>query len=743
MSALATSPQRPAGRARLFLAAAVVSLCAVAAYLGSLKAPFVFDDTTAITENPSIRALWPLWGTFSPPPQATTVGGRPLANLTLAFNYAVSGTGVWSYHALNLLIHILAGLALMGVVRRTFTLPTLAARFGRDALPLSLAVSLIWTLHPLQTESVTYVVQRVESLVGLLYLVTLYCFIRAAESPAPLRWRACTVAACLLGMATKEVMVTAPVILLLYDRTFLAGTFAGAWRLRRGLYCCLAATWLLLGFLVASTGWNRGGSAGFSSASPAAYWLTQLEAIAHYLRLSVWPRPLVFDYGTHLARGAAEVAPFALVVFLLVAATAAALRRKPALGFLGAWFLLILAPSSAVPVATQTMAEHRMYLPLAAIAVVAVTGAYSLAGRRSWAPIAATVLALGTLTAMRNEVYRSALTLWGDTAERRPENARAHNNFGMALAKEGRVPEAIAQYEAALKIEPGDQATHSNLGNALARAGRAREAIEQYRAALRIQPDFAPALYNLAKALFETGQYPQAVSEYEAVIRVQPDYADAYNGLGEALESTPGRSAEAIPRYEQALRLNPSLAQAHFNLGAAFFRERRGAEAAAEYEAALRLQPGFAEASDNLGVILCASGRVPEGIQRIEAALSLKPDDAKAHFDLGNALAQSGRIAEAIGQFEDALRIQPDLAEANNNLGMILCRSGRIPEGLQHIEAAIRTKPDFAPAHFVRGLALLQTGRRSEATAEFERVLQLRPGDPSATRMLEMIQSSP
>ncbi len=702
-------PSRTATRSLSLLAAAALAACTLAAYHGCFRVPFVFDDTTAVLENPSIRSLWPVWGAFFPPAEATTMGGRPLANLTLALNYAVSGTDVWSYHAFNVLVHVLAGLALLGVVRRTLLLPRLRARFGSDALPLSLAAALIWTLHPLQTESVTYVVQRVESMVGLFYLATFYCLVRSSDSARPALWRALTVAACVLGMATKEVMVTAPVMLLLYDRTFLAGSFGGALRIRRGLYGALASTWLLLAVLVASTGWNRGGSAGFGSASPVAYWLTQVEAVAHYLRLSAWPHPLVFDYGVHLAGGPGEAAFCALVVLSLASATAVAVWRRPALGFLGAWFLLILAPSSAVPVATQTMAEHRIYLPLAAAAVALVTGAYALAGRRCLVPLAGVALILGFLTSARNEVYKSPLSLWGDTARERPGNARAHNNLGMALSQAGRIPEAVAEFEASLRIQPADQATHSNLGNALDRAGRPTEAIAQYRAALQLQPDFAPALYNLAKALYETGQFAPSVSEYESAIRAQPDYADAYKGLGDALQAVPGRSDEAMGRYEQALRLRPD----------------------------------FAEASEGLGVALCASGRAPEGIERIEAALRLKPGFAKAHFDLGNALVQTGRVAEAAGQFEEALRIDPELAEANSNLGMILCRSGRIPEGLAHIEAAIRSKPGFVPAHFLRGLALLQMGRKDEATAEFEKVLELRPGDPSALKMLGLIRSAP
>jgi len=634
-AALSDAPRRMPALA----ACALIALATLGAYHNCFRGPFVYDDLFAIPDNPTIRHLWSApWELFSPPAD-TTVGGRPVANLTLAINYALGGTDVWSYHALNLLIHVLAALTLFGVVRRTLEGPVLARRFGMDSVPLSLASALLWSVHPLQTECVTYVVQRVESLMGLFYLLTVYCFIRSASSPRSARWQACAVAACLLGMATKEVMATAPVMVLLFDRTFFAGTFRNAWRQRRGMYIALSATWLPLAWLVAGTGWSRKGSAGFNAAvSPVDYWISQFEAVARYARLAAWPRPLVFEYGPFRVRGPGQMIPSAIAVAALAAATLVALRRWPAAGFLGAWFLVILAPSSMVPVAAQTMAEHRMYLPLASAAVAAALGSYALAGRRSWPVLGLVALLLGFLTARRNEVYSSELTLWADTVAGRPDNANARNNLGLALFRAGRIPEAIEQYRTAIGIEPAYPGALNNLGNALDRSGRTQEAIGCYEAALRLEPGFAAAHYNLAKALERTGRTQEAVGQFQA-------------------------------------------------------------------------------------------------------ALAIKPDNARAHFELGNALVEAGRMAEAIDNYEGALRIQPELAEASNNLGVLLCRSGRVAEGLERIDAAIRAQPGFAQAHFSRGMALLQMGQRDGAVAEFERVLELRPDDPPARRMLELIGS--
>ncbi len=218
-----------------WLPATVIVLTVWAAYANSFSTPFIFDDLKSVVQNPTIRHLWPLADVLSPPTSLTGAVGRPVVNLTLAINFALGGLDVRGYHAFNALVHALAALTLFGIVRRTFLQPVLRAGFVAAAMPLALAVALLWALHPLQTESVTCVIQRTESLMGLFYLLTLYGFIRAVDAPAPHQGagRVFTVTVCLLGMATKEVMVGAPLLVLLYDRTFVAGQFfAAAWRQR-------------------------------------------------------------------------------------------------------------------------------------------------------------------------------------------------------------------------------------------------------------------------------------------------------------------------------------------------------------------------------------------------------------------------------------------------------------------------------------------------------------------------------
>ncbi len=625
-------------RNRTIWVVAAVFTAVVAAYINGLRAPFVFDDISAITENPTIRTLWPLWGAVSPPASGTTVSGRPVANLTFAFNHALSGIDPWSYHALNILIHFLCGVTLFAVVRRTLRQPALEPRYGREATPLAASIALLWCLHPLQTEAVTYVVQRVESLMALFYLLTLYCFIRSLESLRPAIWRICAVAACLLGMATKEVAATAPILVLCYDRTFVAGTFAQAWRQRRAFYVALAATLLLEIFLVDRNGWNRGGSAGFGSPlAPGAYWMFQFEAVLRYLGLSSWPYPLVFDYGTPVAGSPWTALGCAIAVGALALGSVFLFcnRGHAAAGFLGVWFFLILAPTSLVPVVTQTMAEHRMYLPLAAVVALFVLGVFSLLGTRSWPLLGLLALGLGILTARRNEDYASAANLWRDTVSKAPDNARAHCSLGFALsAIPGGIPEAVGQYQEALRIRPDFPDAENDLGIALeSLPGRSAESIGHFRAALRLKPDFGQAHFNLGAVLARTGRVP-----------------------------------EAIPEFEAALKVSPGDAKAHFEMGIALVESGRIGEGVSQFEAALRIEPDFAEANNDLGMVLCRTGHLDEGIAHIESAIRARPDFAQAHFSLGAAYWQSGRRDEARREFAEVLRLRPGDSDASRAL---------------------------------------------------------------------------
>lgn len=723
------------------LAGLIIVVAAFAAYANTFHAPFTFDDVSSIGDNPSIRRLWPPGAALSPPSGwGMTVSGRPVLNLSLAINYAISGFEVWSYHVLNLVIHVLAGLTLFGLVRRTLERPSLAAKFGGQAWSLALAIAAIWTLHPLQTEAVTYVIQRAESLMGLFFLVTLYAFVRAVESPRPGLWWVVAGSACLLGVGAKEIAALIPLIVLLYDRTFVSGSFSEAWRRHRWPLLALAASWLPLLWLLAGTGGNRGGTVRFDIGTLwIDYGLTQFEAITRYLGLAFWPHPLVFDYGTIARPGIVAILPWALPVLALIAATLVALRRWPVAGFLGAWFLVILAPTSIVPGTIQMIVEHRMYLSLAAVITFTLCAVSAWLGPRIASSVgAALAVAAGLVTLQRNAVYGSERTLWEDTVAHRPANARAQNNLGLSYYHLGRFDDAIARYRESLRLDPTVANTHYNLGLAFMNSGRLAEAVAPFEETVRILPYYFYAQQNLGIVLTKLGRSQEALAHFAEALRFDPSPAETHFHFGVALAEL-GRWAEAADHYAQALRINPRYAEAQSNWGVALFQMNASAAAIKHFDEALRLKPDSPDVHYNLGLALASLGRTTEAAAHYAEAVRLNPEHPGAQLNLGVALGQMGRLPEGIEHLEQAARLRPDWPEAHTNLATALSQHGRMAEALSHYEAALRLRPNDARAHYNVGYALLMSGRRLEARQQFESALKIQPDLTAASDMLRRL----
>ncbi|MDP8236909.1 MAG: tetratricopeptide repeat protein [Candidatus Erginobacter occultus] len=546
-------------------AAALILIAAGAlAYSNSFRGAFVFDDIRAIVNNPHIRQILPLSQSLSGP-WDSAVRDRPVVSFTLALNYALGGLAPWGYHLFNLTVHLLAGLTLFGILRRTFGNSRFSPAFNRSATGLGFAAALIWLLHPLQTESITYVIQRSESLAGLFYLLTLYCFIRGADSERGRTWFAGAVLGCGLGLATKATMITAPVAVFLYDSIFLSRSPARAVKRHWRWHLALASTWLIQILLISRTSYGD-----LKGLSPLAYLFTQPSVIAHFLRLIVWPHPLCLDYGWPLAAGVMDVLPAAAVIGALLWLTIYGLFKKPTLGFAGAWFFLILAPTSSLLPLEDPAFEHRMYLPLAAITALAAGSVFNLlrrlhsrAGRRTAAVVilTAAALLLGSLTFLRNRIYHDPLQLWREITILRPEHARGYYNYGLELGKTGRRAEEIEQYREAVRLKPGYAFAYNNLASALVDKGELLEAVRHYGRAIRINPRYWEARYNLGMALSRLDKVLEALTAFEETIRIQPSFAPAYFQAGETLRKL-GRHREAAAYYRKAIELNPAFISA-------------------------------------------------------------------------------------------------------------------------------------------------------------------------------------
>jgi protein O-mannosyl-transferase len=441
-----------------------------------------------------------------------------------------------------------------------------------------------------------------------------------------------------------------------------------------------------------------------------SYLLTQPGVLAHYLRLVFWPTGLCLDYGWPPAQGIGEVVFPGLLVVGLLALTVWGLVKRPAWGFLGAWFFVILAPTSSFVPIQDAAFEHRLYLPLAAVATAVVAGVF-LAGQRlvrrgaislPASRIAGSCLAISVVAALairtwqRNEDYRSEFSIWADTVAKAPDNGRPHYNLGKFLAQRGQVDEAILHYRRALEIEPDDVDTRNNLGNVLAGRGQVDEAIVHFQKALEIEPDDAKTHNNLGIVLAGRGQADEAVVHFRKALEIEPDDAIGHNNLGIVLAGR-GKADEAIAQYRKALKIKPDYAKAHNNLGNA----------------------------------LAGSGQVDEAILHFQKALEIEPDVADIHNSLGVALQSRGRFKEAVAHCRRAMAIRPQYVPAQNALAWMLatCPEASVRNGAEAVEVAqraARLSDSRDPAILdTLAAAYAEAGRFSEAIETARRALDL------------------
>jgi protein O-mannosyl-transferase len=655
----------------LWWCTAIIVAAGILTYVNSLSGAFILDDQSTIVDNQQIREWWRLSSVLSPESN-TAIAGRPVVNLSFAVNYALGGLDVRGYHAGNIAIHIICALLAFGILRRTLELPRLRDRFGTNAVWLSCAAALLWVVHPLNSEVVNYLTERTESLMALFFLLTMYASIRAldlsgAETRSSQnrkgarthgRWRALAIVACGLGMACKESMVTAPVLVVLYDRVFVFETFRDALRQRRGLYLGLGGTWLVLVALMQSG--PRSAVGGFSTGiSPWTYLLNQTHMISHYLRLSFWPRSLVVFYGWPAALTLRDVLPYALFISLLLLATIAALVRLPAAGFLGAWFFITLAPtSSIVPIATEVGAERRMYLPLLAVVTLVVAGLS--AGWQRWLvsrpssphglnfrvmrvarmsavavlALASIALALGTI--VRNREYASALTIARTVVERRP-SAVTHHYLAEQLAQANLHEEARQHLREA--VAGGDSRARYLLGIELFNAGKLNESMEQLYAFVAT----AKLPYRLVPHWLE----PPAAEVLTARLVL---------ARTAAMQGAWSRSAE---QARLVLAAAPGNRDARMFLADSLFAQQQYEQAGAEYSKYLELDPASTHALVNLGITLVAAGKIEEALPKFRRAVEVEPRNVNARRVLATALLDSGDVQGAEAQAREAVALSP------------------------------------------------------------------------------------
>lgn len=652
----------------------ILAAAALAVFFTGFSAPFILDDLRAIVQNPQIRGFWPPSRFFENTFDCTS-SSRPVLAASLAASFALGGLEPAPYRAVNIGLHIGAAWLLYGILRRTFSGPALSARYGAAAPNVALAAALFWTVHPLQVESVTYVVQRAESQMGFFYLLALYASIRGADSSRPAFWGVLVVLSAILGIGTKEVAVTIPATLLVHDRIFLAGSFAEALRRRAFLYGVLVAA-SVAGAMFIARGHHAEVTRGIvlgGTVSPVAYAMTQGEVLLHYMRLALVPVGLRFDPGWQLVGGWREAIPSVAAVLAGVVATCVAVVRGRPLGMLGAWFFLILAPTSSVVPLLDVAFEHRMYLPLAAPAVGLAMLAHRAVAlfperRRGLAGACAAGIVLALLaahTVTRNVFFWRTEWIWAETVRANPRYHRAQGGVGHGQMEKRRFDRAARSLRRAVEVNPYYASGWSNLGACLVNLLRPEEALAALDRAEALQPGVAQIFVNRGAAFLALGDLPRAREESGKALALEPMDAVAHYNIGMSLELE-GRFPEAEAAFRRAIDANPRHFGARWNLAFVLSQAERVDEMIPHLEAAVALRPESGDAKASLGAVYLAKGRDREAGAVLRAALLVNPRHVHAHFHMGRLLAKgndAASLAEALAHFEAALAESPDEPE--------------------------------------------------------------------------------
>jgi tetratricopeptide (TPR) repeat protein len=518
----------------------------LAVFANGLTGQMMFDDNRGIVGNSDIQHF----------PDVVIGSTRPLTEFSFFLNYMIHGATVVPYHLVNMCIHALAASLLYGIVRHTLHMPRFRATAGAGggAEWLACAVALIWAVHPLQTESVTYIVQRSESLAGMFTFLALYASLRSSGAAVSRSWRAVAVGAALLAMLSKPVAVVTPLLIVAFESVFAEERGRELWRKRGRFYGALLATCLVPAVLLVLPN-ESSSSAGLGGTRPGAwqYLLTQCDIIVHYLRLSAWPHPLCIDYAWEPVKGLGEVWCSALALTLLaVTSFCLALRRSPA-GYIGIWFFITLAPTSSILPIDDLAAERRMYLPLVAPVALFVFGSWRLCrlwprsavGRTIHAVLVAVVIAgFSGLTVARNALYLSEEAMWRDVLVTRPNNLRAQLGLGALALTRGDLDSAELRLRATLDRLPRDvprgpspvstlySMVQSNLGVIHEQRGELSKAIACFREAVRTSARNVDARVNLGIVLSKEADDPESERLWHEAIATEPHHPKARFCLG-------------------------------------------------------------------------------------------------------------------------------------------------------------------------------------------------------------------
>jgi tetratricopeptide (TPR) repeat protein len=689
----------------------ILALFAIVIYCNTLSVPFVLDDRRAIIDNPVIRDF----DFFIDPAVSGDAAverraidfpkTRYIGYLSFAVNYYLHGLDVAGYHIINILIHIANGLLVYWLVllmtKTAFFRDNASPRFNRQAIAFFSAM--LFLCHPVQTQAVTYIVQRFASLATMFYLLSVALYVKArlaSDSPFHHYIYAGSILAAVASMFTKEISFTLPLVIVMCEFFFFRGR-----SIKTFLY---VIPFLILLLIIPLTVTEFHGSVNAQGAienavnvvnrrgiSGADYLLTQFCVIITYIRLLFFPagQNLDYDYPVYDSflsypvivsfTGLCFIAVFSAYCFVRSIRHSSISDYLRLISFGIFWFFITLSVESSVIPISDVIFEHRLYLPsigffLALVASILAIGHkatpyFRLSGGVAVSIIVVFILVLSTAAYQRNSVWQSAVSIWEDTASKSPAKIRPHFQLGIAYLDAQRYHDAIRELNMVSQMISRTEdflALHYNLGVALFKTGLYNEASDSFKKALILTPlDFNSHL-NLAVTYVKLGQPSCAEREFKAALRIKPEDRLARTNMAIFYEEL-GDQTSAAAEYRRLMKSEPQIPERINNQGVALFRKGDLHAASKKYKLALELNPNLAQAHYNLALTYKKTNRTDLAIKEFESALALKNDLAIANFELALIYKERRQFAKAVAELRAALNIKTDYAEAKKELTLI------------------------------------------------------------------------
>jgi len=733
------------------------------AYANTFQVPFQFDDEPNILNNPDIHIKSFSIDRLEQLARHTyQYSIRLFAYFTFAFNYYFGKFDVFGYHLVNLLIHLLSGILLYWLLLLTLNLPSLKERYGSSAFSIALFSSLLFLCHPIQTQSVTYIVQRMTSMAGMFYLLAILLYVKGRILLGKKRFLFFTGTAVsyLLGVFTKENVAILPVSIGLYELCFFQNLTLNikekSVRLdseKPLLYVIGVA--LMIGILIFLVWGKRYFDVIIEGYKIRDFTLTervltQFRVVLYYITLLVYPHPsrLNLDYDFPISRGILDP-PTTLISILMVAGLIGysiwTAKKRPLLSYFILWYFgNLVIESSIFPL--EMVFEHRLYLPaigpFVLFAILVVKGWEKIRGPESrrqksessfrqdlplWIffLLISFVFCLGTY--QRNATWKDAVTLWEDCVKKSPNKPRAHNNLGGYLVKDKKFERGLEELNIALRLNPRYLNARFNLGLAYGEMKLFDKATFHLREYLRLAPEDPEGYNEIGLISLEQKKADEAILFFKKGLEFKPDMAKLHANLGNAYLQKKGMVDEAISEYKKAMSLDLNLTSLHIKIAEAYQKKGLLDLAMEELQKSLQTEPTSYETYVIMGASYLQKGKMDEAIAALNQSLKYNSNDPEVFNNLGVAYRRKNMPNEAVSYYEKALAIDPSYSDARINLGEAYFQRGMVNEAISELQHAIRLDPDKAEVHNNLGVIYLQKKRVDEAISNFKRAITINP----------------